>query len=165
LRRNGVVEEAQRLYQSNGGRPVELTFGFDRISQQRRKALPRELAAFARRIEYKVSQTIILELDDAPEEVKFAWNAGQYQNPTWQAQQVYRVGLMDKDRLELIIREKETKVRAYEPCDAYWLLIFVNFFNPAQEQEVRIDDPEVRSAAFEKIIVFKSVFNHIVEVQ
>jgi hypothetical protein len=165
VRRNGVVKDAQRLYNSNGGKPVELTFGFDRISQQRRKALPSELAAFATRIEDKVSETIILEFDDAPQEVKFAWNAGRYQNPIWQAKQVYRVGLMDKDRLEIIIREKETKAGSYEPCDAYWLLIFVNFFNPAQEQDVRIDDPYVRSTAFEKIFVFKSVFNHIREVQ
>jgi hypothetical protein len=50
LRRNGVVEEAQKLYSADGGKPVELTFGFDLISRERRKILPRELAAFAKHI-------------------------------------------------------------------------------------------------------------------
>lgn len=165
VRRSGVVEEAQRLYLSNGGKPIELIFGFNHISQERRKILPGELAAFARRIEEKVSQTIILEFDGAPKEVKFVWNSGQYSNPTWRAQQAHSVGLMDKDRLEKILRRKEMKARGYEPCDAYWLLIFVNSFDPAQEQEVRIDNLEAHSAVFEKIIIFRSVFNHIVEVQ
>jgi hypothetical protein len=49
--------------------------------------------------------------------------------------------------------------------DAYWLLIFVDFFNPAQDREIRIDDPCIHSTVFEKIFVFKTAYNHIVEVQ
>jgi hypothetical protein len=165
LRRNGVTEEAQKLYLAAGGKAIELTFGFHQITPQRRKVLPAELAAFGKRVENKISETIILEFDAAPKEVGFAWNAGEYNDATWKAQQVHRVGLMDKNHLERIIREKEMKARSYEQCDAYWLLIFVNFFDPAQDQEIGIADPCIRSTVFEKIFVFKTVFNRVVEVQ
>jgi hypothetical protein len=165
LRRDGVTMEARELYLNDGGRAIELTFGFQLITPKRRKELPAELAAFAKRIENKNNETIILEFNAAPKEVGFAWNAGEYNNATWKAQQVHGVGLMDKDHLERIIREKEMKARSYEQCDAYWLLIFVVFFDPAQDQEIGIDDPCISSTVFEKIFVFKTVFNYIVEVQ
>ena len=72
---------------------------------------------------------------------------------------------MDKERLEKIVREKEAKAHGYQPCDAYWLLVFVDFFNRAQDQEIRIDNPHVHSEVFEKIVIFKTVFNQIVEVK
>jgi hypothetical protein len=165
LRRDGVTEEAQKLYIANGGRAIELTFGFRCIAPERRKELPTELAVFAKRIETKIGETIILEFNAAPSEVGFAWNAGEYNNARWKAQQVHAVGLMDKSRLEQIIRDKELKARSYESCDACWLLVFVNFFDPAQDQEIRIDDPRIHSTVFEKIFVFRTVFNHVVEVQ
>jgi hypothetical protein len=165
LRRDGVTEEAQKLYLADGGKAIELTFGFRQITPKRRKELPTELAAFGKQIENRISETSLSEFDAAPKEIGFAWNAGEYDNATWKSQQVHSVSLMDKGHLERIIREKEMKARSYEPCDAYWLLIFVNFFDPAQEQEIRIDDPCIGSKVFEKIFVFKTVFNHIVEVQ
>jgi hypothetical protein len=165
LRRDGVTEEAQKLYLANGGKAIELTVKFRQITPKRRKELPAELAAFAKRIENKVREIIMLEFDAAPKKVGSAWNAGEYDNATWKAQQVYRVHLMDKDHLERIIGEKEMKARSYERCDAYWLLIFVDFFNPAQNQEIRIDDPCIHSTVFEKIFVFNTVNNHMVEVR
>ena len=165
LRRDGVTEEAQKLYLANGGKAIELSVGFRQITPKRRKQLPAELAAFAKRVARKINEKIILEFDAAPKEVDFVWNAGEYDNATWKAQQVHGVDLMDKDHLERIIREKEMKARSYKRCDAYWLLIFVDFFNPAQEQEIRIDDPCIHSTVFEKIFVFRTVYNHIVEVQ
>ncbi len=165
LRRAGVVEEAQRIYLAEGGKNIELRFRFRYISADRRKKLPAELAAFSKRIENNVSETIWLEESSAPEEIAFAWNAGVYQNATWQAQQVNEGSLTSKDKLIEIIRSKEQKVKGYRKCDAYWLLICVNFFDPAQDQEIGIDDPYVHSDIFERIFMFKSVFNEIVAVK
>jgi hypothetical protein len=110
LRRSGVVEEAQRLYLAEGGKTIELTFSFRYISADRRKELPAELAAFAKRMEYNVSETIWLEGNAAPEEVTFAWNAGVYQNATWKVRQCNKGSLTSKDKLVEIIGSKERKV-------------------------------------------------------
>jgi hypothetical protein len=71
---------------------------------------------------------------------------------------------MSVDRLTEIIREKEAKVRQYATCDAYWLLIVVEFIDSAQEQEIRIDGLTIESDVFQKIIVYKPGFEHIVEI-
>ncbi len=165
LRRAGVVKEAQGLYLADGGKNMEFTFGFRYISAGRRRKLPSELFAFAKRIENSVSETIWLEGNAAPEEVAFAWNSGEYQNAIWKAQQVHEGSLTSKNKLIEIVRRKEEKAKGYQKCDAYWLLICVNFFDPAQDQEIRIDDPHVHSEVFDKIFMFKSVFNHIVTVK
>jgi hypothetical protein len=58
---------------------------FRQITPKRRKELPAELAAFAKRVENKVREIIMLEFDAAPKEVGSAWNAGEYDNATWKA--------------------------------------------------------------------------------
>ena len=82
----------------------------------------------------------------------------------WRVQQLYSPGVMNVQRLTQIVREKEAKARDYAPCDRYWLLIIVNFIDPAQEQEIRIDGATVHSNTFDRIIVYKPYFEHIVEV-
>ncbi len=84
---------------------------------------------------------------------------------TWRVGQEHRFGLMSTPRLMEIIREKETKAQQYSSCDAYWLLIVVDFIDAAQEQEIRLDRGVViTSDVFEKIIVYKPDLEHIVEV-
>jgi hypothetical protein len=72
---------------------------------------------------------------------------------------------MSIKRLTEIIAEKEAKAKQYVVCDAYWLLIIVEFMDAAQEQEIRIDGLTVKSDVFQKIIVFKPNFEHIVEIK
>ncbi len=83
---------------------------------------------------------------------------------TWIVSQGHDFGLMDISRLTRIIKEKEQKAQEYAPCDAYWLLVVVDFINAAQEQEIRLDDGlNVSSKVFQKIIVYKPHFEHIIE--
>ena len=97
-----------------------------------------------------------------------ALRAGIY-NPlsftaTWHVSQVHGFGIMSQTRLTEIITEKEEKAKEYRPCDAYWLLIVVDSNNAAQEQEIRRDEGlNVSSNVFQKIIVYKPLFEHIVE--
>ena len=63
-----------------------------------------------------------------------------------------------------IVREKEAKVRGYDQCDTWWLLIVVDSMDSAQEQEIRIDGLGVDSDVFQKIIIYKPYFEHIVEI-
>jgi hypothetical protein len=82
----------------------------------------------------------------------------------WKVTQAHDIGLMSTERLMEIIREKEVKARSYSTCDAYWLLIVVDFMDLAQDQEIRIDDLSVTSDVFEKIIIYKTYLEHIVEI-
>jgi hypothetical protein len=165
LDRRRIVREAQRLYLANGGQPVRLTFEFGHISAKRRKTLPIELALFADAIKDKVNKSINVSFYNAPAEIKFALNSTIHEDATWLAAQCYSGSLMNMHRLEEIVVTKEIKAKHYEKCDAYWLLIFVDFFDRAQDQEILIDDPQVRSDIFEKIFIFKTTFNQIVQVK
>ena len=74
-------------------------------------------------------------------EVSFIYfNAQEYVDAKWCAGGVHTVGLMSEAALEAIVQEKEAKAAEYNPCDAYWLLVVVDWIDPAQEQEIRIDD-------------------------
>ncbi len=97
-----------------------------------------------------------------------ALHAGIY-NPlsftaTWHVSQGHDFGIMSQTRLTEIITEKEKKAKEYAHCDTYWLLIVVDSSSAAQEQEIRRDEGlNVSSNVFQKIIVYKPFFEHIVE--
>jgi len=82
----------------------------------------------------------------------------------WKVGQLHSFGLICTQRLAEIIREKERKAKGYAPCDAYWLLIVVDFMDPAQEQEIRVGDFGLKSDIFERIIVYKPYFEDFVEI-
>src|SRR5258708_1468195 len=79
------------------------------------------------------------------------------QFPKWRVMQVYSSRLMSIERLSELVRNKEKKAAQYHHCDAYGLLVVVDFIDPAQEQEIRIDQFDgIRSEIFEKIIVYRT---------
>lgn len=83
---------------------------------------------------------------------------------TWNVGQGHDFGLMSETRLSEIVTEKEERAKEYAPCDAYWLLIIVDSSSAAQEQEIRLENGlNVSSDVFQKIIVYKPYFEHIVE--
>jgi hypothetical protein len=46
----------------------------------------------------------------------------------------------------------------------YWLLVVVDFINPAQDQEIQIDGfDKIQTEVFEKIIAYKTLFGHVLE--
>jgi len=59
---------------------------------------------------------------------------------------------------------KEHNAKKYRPCDAYWLLVIVDFMSAAQEQEIRVDGLSICSSVSETIIVYKPRFDHILDV-
>jgi hypothetical protein len=71
---------------------------------------------------------------------------------------------MSLERLTDVLRSKEKKAKYYTPCDDYWLLVVVDFINPAQDQEIRIDNIKLQSGVFEKIIIYKTAFKHLLEI-
>src|SRR4051794_6529526 len=82
----------------------------------------------------------------------------------WQVRQLHQTQIMPIERLKSIVADKEDKLKGYQPCDAFWLLVVVDFFNRAQDAQLS-DRETVTSAVFEKIIVYEPVFRKIVELQ
>lgn len=69
---------------------------------------------------------------------------------------------MSVEKLQEIVNIKEAQSQHYEGCDAYWLIVLVDFMNRAQDQEIRADGPKrVDSNIFEKVIVFKTLFGQV----
>lgn len=166
--RDEVIADAHKFYVEGGGKRVEFTFSFDKnvpIVPGRKKALSKGLAAFTLSHDDQSSGEIYRHLfrDAMPELWSIYFNPREYADAQWRIMQVHTVGLMSNGALEMIVREKESKVKQYEACDAYWLLLVVDGIDAAQEQEIRIDDLDVDSSVFEKIIIFHT-FGHFVEI-
>jgi len=167
--RENVLAEAHRRYLAGGGKPIELTFNFDRsnpIVPARMMKLSADLAEFARMNDNGPSGEINRSAfrDVMPEIASIYRNAREYVGPQWRIMQAHTVGLTCKDDLEAIVVAKESQAADYQECDAYWLLIVVDGINPAQEQEIRIDDPRVNSDVFERIVLYHT-FGHVVTVK
>ena len=72
---------------------------------------------------------------------------------------------MSMERLQSIVNNKEECSKAYQACDAYWLIVIVDSFDRAQDQEILLDNSErIVSEIFEKIIVYKTYLGQILEV-
>jgi len=127
--------------------------------------LIKKLVELATRIEAFESGEIARNLyEDIPELFFVSVNHNIDPDPEWRIFQVYDGQLMSPTRLEDVLRMKEKKAKHYTPCDDYWLLVVVDFINPAQDQEIRIENIKLQSNVFRKIIVYKTAFEHLVEI-
>ena len=161
-----VISKAQKIYLANGGKRIELSFAFYKARPIRDQGrLANTIAELARRIEGRMTEVINKEIFKEIPEISFVYlNPEEYEDAKWRVAQVYSGSLMSRKRLVEIVRAKEEQVRHYQPCDAYWLLVVVDFMNRAQDQEIRIDDFEkIDSNIFEKVLVYKTLFRHVLE--
>jgi hypothetical protein len=165
--RERVVSSAQKIYQNDNGRNIQITFGFDKDSPIRDKKLELKLVDLAKHIENLETGMISRETFRTIPELNFVYLQREgYQGQKWRVQQVYRGSTMSRDRLVKIIREKEEKLMEYQKCDAYWLLVVIDFFDPAQDQEIpSAGFDNIETEKFEKVIVFKTAFEKILEVK
>lgn len=164
--REKVVSGAQHIYQTANGKKIEITFGFDKANPiTDLKTLTKKIAALARHIETWNTGTIRNDVFKGIPELSFVYlNAKEYEDARWRVVQVYDVPIMSRDRLINIIRDKESCSRRYDICDTYWLLVVVDFIDPARDQEIQLDNFEkIQSEIFEKIIVYKTIFGHVLE--
>jgi hypothetical protein len=167
-RRERVVLEAQEIHRRAGGKKFELTVTFNPdkpITSARSKSLAKELAALAAGVAGYASGPISTDLlEGTPEVSSIYLNAKEYDDAKWSVCQVYSLDLMSAVGLEEIVREKESKAAEYLPCDAYWLLIIVDWRDNAQDQEITAKGVKIASDIFERIIIYKPGFEDIVDV-
>jgi len=161
-----VVSKAQQIYLANGGKRIELSFTFDKERPIRDQGqLAKKIAELAKSIEGRMAGVINKENFKEIPEISFVYlNPEEYEDTKWQVVQCYSGSVMDRAKLEEIVQAKEAKVKDYQPCDAYWLLVVVDFMNPAQDQEIEIDGFEkINSTTFEKVFVYKTISRQVLE--
>jgi hypothetical protein len=166
--RERIVSKAKSIYQAGGGKKIEITFGFDKKNPIRyQKKLIGELVKLAKHIESLASGIITTDIYSSIPELSFVYlYAEEHLNTRWRIVQVYNVPAISLARLINIVVSKEKKARQYKRCDAYWLLIIVDFIDPAQDQEILIRDfNKIRTKIFDKVIIYKTFVRSIVEIK
>lgn len=164
--REVAITEAQKLYQAQGGKSFELTCSFDRsVAIDDPSALACKIAELASAVENRETGCLWREDFRHIPELSFVYlNATEYPDAHWRISQMYDGTFMSLDRLKTIVEGKEIKAKKYRPCDAYWLLVVVDFADRAQDQEISHDSlANLTSQMFEKVIVYKTCFGHVVE--
>ena len=164
--RKAVVREAQRIYLADGGKRIELSFSFDKARPiGDSNGLAKKMAELARRVEGSPTGEIWRKNFKGIPELSFVYlYATESDDAQWRVGQGYSGQLMSRDKLLDIVRKKESKSKDYRPCDAFWLVVVVECMDPAQDQEIQIDDfQKIHPTVFEKVIVYKPLFHHVLE--
>jgi hypothetical protein len=168
-RRAKVIADAQALHRAAGGRRTALTITFNPqkpITVARQRLLTQDLADLAHRVDAQRIGEVRSDLFGALPEVSRVWfNPEEYADAKWSDAQVYSPDFLEPKSLQEIVAQKESKAAEYLPCDAYWLLVVVEFADPAQDQEIRGLRLKLPSSVFEKIIVYKTVTGDFLEVK
>jgi hypothetical protein len=165
--RQEVLKQAQASYVAAGGKSIELTVAFDPTHPIKdKKSVAAALAIAAKSIDQLPAGLIDkTHFAKIPEVRSIYHNPIEYPDAVWRISQVFAVPELSLTRLAEVLEDKHQKLRSYEPCDAYWLLLVVDFADSAQDQDIGWPSPELRLASqFEKIIVYKPQFAEWVEV-
>jgi hypothetical protein len=159
--RDSVLQRAQTLHREAGGRAIELHFAFDFEKPIRKiEPLANAIAELGHRIENGPSGNIPDDTFEHIPELSWAyWNGREYPDARWRVTQSYATPLLSLPRIEKAIADKTELVKKYRVCDTYWLLMVVNFWNPASDQDVSWPEGEaVHAGAFERILLYRTHF-------
>ena len=166
-RRKVVLKLAQQQFLATGGRRIELTFSFDPSHPiADAKAVAKELATAAVGIADgpagEVPRAMYAELP----QIAFVYhNPREYPDAKWRVAQSYTTPYLAVGRVIELIESKHGKIADYKPCDAFWLLLIVDFFDRAQDQDIRWPETAMPvSSKFERIIIYKPQFGEWTEV-
>lgn len=166
IRRENVLARAQQMHSKAGGRAIELHVDFEPgqpITNVEAKAL--QLCRLVAKNQ-NAPCTLVCNLDDEAEGLRFIYHNGvEYPDAKWRVTQVFDVPEVDICRLESVVAEKNAKSKGYLPCDEYWLLVVVDFRDPAQDQDIQLPpDYLLPQSAFERILIYKPQLGQVVEI-
>ena len=166
-RRLQILERAQALHRASGGRHIELSVGFNPEHPiQELEPVALALAAIATKVEYSPSGQVSRMLFEHVPELRFLYhNQKEYADAKWRLVQGYSVPALSLERLRVLVSDKTKKLRNYQPCDSYWLLLVVDFMAPSQDQDFQWPAGEVlEKSPFERILLYKPQFGQVVQV-
>jgi hypothetical protein len=164
--RLNAVTRAQNYFKDKSGKNIEFSFGFNRKFPISGVAeFTEKLALLAERFKDSEIGTVPRNsFSDIPE-LSFVYRGCEYIDCEWQVSDTYSIPRMDKDRLVGVIRGKEKKAKEYAACDNLWLVVVIDCFNSAQDQEImnaKLDG--IESNIFTKVVIYKTGEEQIVEV-
>ncbi len=166
-RRKQVIEQAQALHQANGGKRIELTVDFQPQNPITKIGpVAKAIAALAMQVENKPSSQLSPILFKHIPELRFVYcNSDEYPDALWRSSQTSSVPFLSVERIREIVAEKTHKLTNYEKCDAYWLLLVVDFRDPAQDQELKwpIGEQPLGSP-YERVLIYKPQFGQVLKV-
>ena len=162
--RDYVLKKAQQIYIDNGGKH-EIYFSFNKENPilNSQKLIPKLLKVISKLEALGTGKFSKYFLNDIPELDLVIINPTIYTDPQWTINQVYTGQIISTPMLTEIVRKKENKAKNYSKCEAYWLIVVVDFFDPAQDQEIRVNGLTITSDVFEKKIVYKTAYEHVLE--
>lgn len=167
-RRIKVIEEAEALYLKQGGRRIELWIDFDPDHPIKDvKKLVNELVVVALKVSGNTQEYQSRSNFPETPELRFLYHNGQnYPDSKWKLLQGHDVPRLAIARVKELIAKKVEKLPNYQVCDRYWLLLIIDFWDPAQDQELNEwpQNENIGKTPFEKIFIYKSPFNKIIEV-
>ncbi len=165
-RREAAVTDAQKRHSLAGGKKIELTVSFDPTRPITDVgAVAESLAAVARSIEHLPAGVLLRRHFSQVPQVDFIYhNPIEYPNARWRVCQAYSGASLSVGRVAQLVATKEQLLADYKQCDAYWLLLVVNFMDPAQDQEIVWPDdcPPLRTT-YERVIIYKPQFAQWIE--
>ena len=87
------------------------------------------------------------------------YNSIEYPDARWRVSQVFSGVDLSVDRVAQLVAVKEQLLVEYKRCDDYWLLLVVDFMDPAQDQEI-VWPSEVAplKTSYEQVIIYKPQF-------
>lgn len=166
-RRKRVIEKAQALHQANGGKRIELTIDFQpQFPIIKIEPVAQAIAALAQMVENQPSAQLSPVLFTHIPELRFVYcNSNEYPDALWRSSQSFTVPFLSVERLREVVAEKTDKLANYEKCDAYWLLLVVDFMDSAQDQELQwpIGEQPLGSS-YERVLIYKPQFGQVLEV-
>ena len=171
-RREAAMRLAQQTHFDAGGKRLEFWFDFDPSHPiLDAKVTAKALAAMAMRVQTDNGRLLfpnqLPEHDAHPvPELRSLYHSGaEYSNAKWRSMQSYVVPSLSLERLRAVVSEKTKKVGGYQKCDAYWLLLVVDFMNFAQDQDIEWPVESVfGTTPFEEIFLFKPQFAKVTRV-
>jgi hypothetical protein len=164
--RERVVARAQELHVEAGGRPIELAIGFNpEFPITDVDGLAHSIAEVAQYVQRGAPGQVEQPTYDHLDCINFVHFSGEWANPRWFVQQSYSAPMLRVNRVREIIADKIDKAKGYRSCDAYWLIITMDFWSPAQDQDIEWPTGEsVDHGPFEHIFLHKPAYRRVIEV-
>lgn len=165
-RRDQVLSLAREIRSQEGGRSIELFVDFDPAKPITDvPASARRLALLAKEIEGDPI-TLVGDLSGNAEGLRFVYHSGvEHPAMRWRSLQVFNVPNLDPSRITAMVAEKTKKASKYAPCDEYWLLLVIDFFDPAQDQEIVLPQSfRLDPNPFQRVLLYKPQFGQVMEI-
>jgi len=165
-RREEAIALAQRRYETKGGRPFEINVDFEpRALIRDVSVLADSIVAIALAVQHGPGGTLLREAHEAVPEIRWMHRSdAEWPDARWKNLQGFSVPMLDPARAQAVVDAKIEKLPGYRRCDVHWLLVVVDFWDPAQDLEMQWPPgSKLRRGAFERIFLYKPQFAICIE--